>query len=405
MDLSNAGDQHSISTLASSSSATKVTLPPRPSILYHRDISNRTIESVAASSNPIALTFHLNLSSMSRYDTINGTMENSILGASAIMPTLPPRPRILGLRELGIMMNTKRQARLLPMRGTASGRYDHDDSGTYNPHKHASPRPTRARNSKRVRLEDDQDGKQRCRRSKASNSVSNSIVMTFSFSKEASLHYLRSITPDQPPYSHNHLLNNTQNGYLGHSPSFESEDNPAKGFQQEARRSNQRQRQPTAKTARQVATISKVCSCLLSLASRSISRPLVTNNLGGAKRALMLEMMSAPLLKAAMTILVMLVLMERLIACLETLQSSKEPVNVVSENESHALTPMMAARALTDVTNVRSLRSPALLAPSKEGSSPKEQERKPGTATTFRQLQTLFYLAGLYRAINAVSED
>ena len=132
---------------------------------------------------------------------------------STIILTMPPRPHILGLRELGIMMNTKRQATFQPMKGTAYGRYDHDDSGTYDPHQHASPRISRSRNIKKIRSGNEMYGTQRSSGTSKLNHIGHRMLLTFSFTSQVGLDLLRQLTPDPHQYLHNSLRASKESSY------------------------------------------------------------------------------------------------------------------------------------------------------------------------------------------------
>jgi len=121
--------------------------------------------------------------------------------APASSPVFPRRPRTLGLRELGIMMNARRQATLKPKRGTATGWIDQDDSGTYDPTVNRTPRKALVHRRKKVRHERNGNRDSRRGGSRSTKPVTGyAYMVSFSFEKEAGRAYLRSITPDPGPY-------------------------------------------------------------------------------------------------------------------------------------------------------------------------------------------------------------
>jgi len=214
MDLSNIGNVHNINTLGSGPNSSIPTLPPRPKILKFSDLNSHAVE------NP-----------------------NS--GSSNMVPAMPPRPHILGLRELGIMMNTKRQAALKPMRGAASGRFDLDDSGTYDPQEDVTRRATRTRNSKKVRLQDDEDGNQRSRRNNSSKGTGNIKHQVFTSTNELGLD-----ASDPVPHSHKSILSGAMNIDASSESSMDSEEEPIADPRHDARRVTRRQKKPTLRTVR-----------------------------------------------------------------------------------------------------------------------------------------------------------
>jgi hypothetical protein len=111
----------------------------------------------------------------------------------------PARPKSLGLRDLGVILNNKRRATLhVPIRGAGTAWIDQDDSGTYDPKKErATPPLTPSRRRRRARTHGEDGGSvtppPRPRRSRPQ--VGYRSLMVFSFTSEKALNYLRSITP------------------------------------------------------------------------------------------------------------------------------------------------------------------------------------------------------------------
>lgn len=112
----------------------------------------------------------------------------------------PTRPKLLGLRDLGIILNNKRRATLhVAIRGAGTAWIDQDDSGTYDPEKdRATPSPllTPPRRRRRARVYDkDDESVTPPLRPRKLPPVGYRSLMTFSFTSKRALNYLRSITP------------------------------------------------------------------------------------------------------------------------------------------------------------------------------------------------------------------
>ncbi|KAH8687398.1 hypothetical protein BGZ60DRAFT_522061 [Tricladium varicosporioides] len=107
------------------------------------------------------------------------------------------RPRIPAtIRELGILLNSKRRAAAGSLRGTASAWIDLDDSGTYNP-KGLRVTPPRKLKIARV-LQPAFDGNAVTKTRKPYRKVGYGFLVTLKFIEQKSLDYLRSITlPDE----------------------------------------------------------------------------------------------------------------------------------------------------------------------------------------------------------------
>ena len=111
----------------------------------------------------------------------------------------PARPKSLGLRDLGIILNNKRRATLhVAIRGAGTAWIDQDDSGTYDPKKDRvtpSPLLTPLRRRRRARAYDEDDQTTTPPRPRKRPPVGYRSLMTFSFTSARALNYLRSITP------------------------------------------------------------------------------------------------------------------------------------------------------------------------------------------------------------------
>jgi hypothetical protein len=112
----------------------------------------------------------------------------------------PARPKSLGLRDLGIILNSKRRATLhVAIRGAGTAWIDQDDSGTYDPDKDratSSPFLTPPRRRRRARAYDEDDESVTPRtRPRKRPPVGYRSLMTFSFTSERALNYLRSLAP------------------------------------------------------------------------------------------------------------------------------------------------------------------------------------------------------------------
>jgi hypothetical protein len=105
------------------------------------------------------------------------------------------RPQIQGLRDLGILLNSRRNASLTAIRGATSAWIDQDDSGTYDPKEPRAKLSTiPVRRPKPIKQEDDDD-ENHGPKSRRYKQVGYSFPMTFVLTSEEGLKYLRSITP------------------------------------------------------------------------------------------------------------------------------------------------------------------------------------------------------------------
>ena len=112
----------------------------------------------------------------------------------------PACPKSLGLRDLGIILNSRRRATLhVAIRGAGTAWIDHDDSGTYDPKKdRATPSPpvTPPRRRRRGRAhEENNESITAPPRPRKGPPVGYRSLMTFSFTSDKALEYLRSISP------------------------------------------------------------------------------------------------------------------------------------------------------------------------------------------------------------------
>jgi hypothetical protein len=104
---------------------------------------------------------------------------------------------IITLRDIAIQMNSKRKAALKPMRGAGTAWLDQDNSGNYDPEAERRRRPaTPSRRTKKSKTGVNEDVNPRpTRELKRSRYVGYSFPMTFKFTTDKGLTYLRSITP------------------------------------------------------------------------------------------------------------------------------------------------------------------------------------------------------------------
>jgi len=109
----------------------------------------------------------------------------------------PPMKPTMSLREIGIFMNSKqRRATLQPMRGAGTAWLDQDDSGTYDPKAERRRAVTPTRRTKKQRADDDENGSSRAsRQPRNTRRVGYALPITFTFTAQEGLDYLRSITP------------------------------------------------------------------------------------------------------------------------------------------------------------------------------------------------------------------
>ena len=104
------------------------------------------------------------------------------------------------IRNLGILLNKKRRAAVHKvMRGGATGCYDQDDSGTYDPkRRRATPDSPKNVVVKKRKIhsdgEDDEDGEKEL---KVHRRVGYSLMVTLTLQSEQGREYLRGITPGE----------------------------------------------------------------------------------------------------------------------------------------------------------------------------------------------------------------
>jgi hypothetical protein len=114
----------------------------------------------------------------------------------AVYPAATAQTHIRGLRDLGISMNSQRNASQNHMRGAASACIDQDDSGTYDPNESSGKSSrTQPRRTKKARQEDEDAGVNQEPKVPRHNTVGYSLPVTLTFASEQALNYLRSITP------------------------------------------------------------------------------------------------------------------------------------------------------------------------------------------------------------------
>lgn len=111
----------------------------------------------------------------------------------------PPRPLSRTLKNLGVILNSKRIRKYAPMRGLASGRLDFDQTGTYDPKllratPPRTPPPPRVKRTKTVG--EISEGNEKTRKYRR---VGYNYPMVMKFTTEKALKYLRSITPGPYP--------------------------------------------------------------------------------------------------------------------------------------------------------------------------------------------------------------
>ncbi|KAH6682805.1 hypothetical protein B0J14DRAFT_528407 [Halenospora varia] len=104
------------------------------------------------------------------------------------------RPHIPAtIRELGILLNSKRRTAVDSLRGAASAWIDLDDSGTYNPKGLCVTPPKKPKRARISRPVDDGNAVPKTR--KPYRKVGYGFLVTLKFTEQKSLDYLRSITP------------------------------------------------------------------------------------------------------------------------------------------------------------------------------------------------------------------
>lgn len=162
---------------------------------------------------------------------------NPVMAAMTTAPKnqhkIPPRPR--NIHDLGVILNSKRRRNLHPMRGVGGAWIDRDRSGTYDPKlQRATPPSTPPIRVKRVRRPSRARSPARHFRR-----VGYNLPISFKFTSNDALAYLRSITPG-PCRSRSNSRERLVSDSLSHS-----EDDTR-------RRSRRKTRKPTrlAKTTR-----------------------------------------------------------------------------------------------------------------------------------------------------------
>ncbi|RDL40160.1 uncharacterized protein BP5553_00139 [Venustampulla echinocandica] len=111
----------------------------------------------------------------------------------AYFEAIERRPIPVDIHELGIQLNSKRRTTAQePTRGASTAWIDIDDSGTYDP---KNERATRPRPAKKARISRDVEEDNVPKTPRLYRRVGYSFPMTFKFTHEKSLEYLRSISP------------------------------------------------------------------------------------------------------------------------------------------------------------------------------------------------------------------
>lgn len=107
------------------------------------------------------------------------------------------RNQIHGLRDIGIRLNSRRNAASKPIRGVASACIDEDDSGNYDPNESRTKfLNAPQRRTKKAKREDGQGEPNQERKTRRGKQAGYSLPVTIVFSSQSALDYLRSITPD-----------------------------------------------------------------------------------------------------------------------------------------------------------------------------------------------------------------
>jgi hypothetical protein len=127
----------------------------------------------------------------------NDKPEPFTLHDDAYFAAATARSKIQGLRDIGILMNSRRTASLNAIRGIASACIDEDDSGTYDPKESRSKttifQPRRMKKAKRADGDEDPSQELGTRRG---TQAEYSLPITAPFSSPQGLDYSRSISPD-----------------------------------------------------------------------------------------------------------------------------------------------------------------------------------------------------------------
>ena len=128
-------------------------------------------------------------------DLANGNPKTSTLHGDAYFAAATARPKIEGLRDIGILINSRRTASLHAIRGVASAYIDEDDSGTYDPKESQSKttisQPRRTKKAKKG----DGDGDPNQGQTRRDTQVGYSLPITFVLNSAKGRNYLRSISP------------------------------------------------------------------------------------------------------------------------------------------------------------------------------------------------------------------
>lgn len=98
-------------------------------------------------------------------------------------------------RELGLILNKRRATQHVAIRGVGAAWIDQDDSGTYDPKKERATPPATPPPRRRRRSPTDDDDEDRPRPRKSHRRIGYRSLLTFSFTSQKALDYLKSISP------------------------------------------------------------------------------------------------------------------------------------------------------------------------------------------------------------------
>jgi hypothetical protein len=145
-------------------------------------------------------------------DSANGNPKLSTLHDDAYFAAATARPKIQGLRDIGIL-NSRRTASLNVIRGVASACIDEDNSGTYDPNEfRLKTTISQPRRTKKAKRGDGNEDSNRERRTRRDTQIGYSLPVTFALGLAKGLDYLRSISPgsfDYDPTGHERSMEST----------------------------------------------------------------------------------------------------------------------------------------------------------------------------------------------------
>jgi hypothetical protein len=173
----------------------------------------------------------------------NNRILNSI-DSNALFAAGRSRPQISELREIGILMNSRRPVSHNPFRGLASACIDEDDSGTYDPKdesrlKQAGSQPRRTKRTKKAKRQDSEEDASLEGKSPQGGETEYSLPVTFALTSGEGVDYLRSITPG--PFEDDAISSSSDSGSEsldnenGVLPARTKSSKPARLGKQEAR--------------------------------------------------------------------------------------------------------------------------------------------------------------------------